>query len=264
MARPRWVLDTAGAKLIDDPAVDQHDVTSGARTPVAAFLLDVMRAARGAAETHPPAARTIAVPPWPLSVHRFLEQLTVAPDMNASSVRDVAEALMRRRSAVRRGWRTLTIVIPLLIPVLWAATTVLQTLLPTASMGRLPWYAAFAMGLTTLVTTLIGVATVALVGAVVFRGGVMRILGLELVTTEGRLASRWRVLARTALAWAPVLLLALITVLGPSIGNAGVSGLLLSLTPPRLLLMLIGAIVAIVNPARGIQDRLAGTWIVPR
>lgn len=239
-------------------------MTSGARTPVASFLLDVMRAARGSAETQAPAARTIAVPPWPWSVHRFLEQLTVAPDMNASSIKEILEALMRRRSAVTHGWRTLTIVIPLLIPVLWAATTVMQTLLPTASTGRLPWYAAFAMGLTTLVTTLIGVATVAVVDAVVFRGGVMRILGLKLVTPDGRLASPWRVLARTALAWAPVLLLALITIWGSSIGSARVSGLLLSLTPPCLLLMLVGAIVAIVNPARGIQDRLAGTWIVPR
>jgi hypothetical protein len=31
-----------------------------------------------------------------------------------------------------------------------------------------------------------------------------------------------------------------------------------------LLVLLVGAVVAIVSPARGIPDRLAGTWIVPR
>jgi uncharacterized RDD family membrane protein YckC len=144
---------------------------------------------------------------------------------------------------------------------------------------------------------------VALIDALAWRGGVMRLLGLELVTMDGRLASRRRVLARTALTWAPVLLLALITIwgiavaeikvsanislsagteraadprldfsspldagrtLGSSMRSGGVTGLLLWLTPPCLLLMLAGAIVAIISPARGIHDRLAGTWIVAR
>jgi len=37
-----------------------------------------------------------------------------------------------------------------------------------------------------------------------------------------------------------------------------------SLTRPCLLLMLVGAVVAIVTPARGIHDRFTNTWIVPR
>jgi hypothetical protein len=31
-----------------------------------------------------------------------------------------------------------------------------------------------------------------------------------------------------------------------------------------LLVQCVGAVVAILHPERGIQDRLAGTWIVPR
>ena len=31
-----------------------------------------------------------------------------------------------------------------------------------------------------------------------------------------------------------------------------------------LVVQCAGAIVAIAQPARGLQDRLAGTWIVPR
>jgi hypothetical protein len=33
---------------------------------------------------------------------------------------------------------------------------------------------------------------------------------------------------------------------------------------PCLLLLFAGAVIAIISPERGIQDRLAGTWIVPR
>jgi hypothetical protein len=40
-------------------------------------------------------------------------------------------------------------------------------------------------------------------------------------------------------------------------------GLVIGLTACFLLLLLAGAILAIVTPSRGIQDRLAGTWIVP-
>jgi hypothetical protein len=39
---------------------------------------------------------------------------------------------------------------------------------------------------------------------------------------------------------------------------------LMVLVATALLALLPGAIVALVNPSRGIQDRLAGTWIVPR
>ena len=33
---------------------------------------------------------------------------------------------------------------------------------------------------------------------------------------------------------------------------------------PAVCALLLGAVAAVVYPARGIQDRLAGTWIVPR
>jgi hypothetical protein len=125
---------------------------------------------------------------------------------------------------------------------------------PLAAMGL-----AFGAGLLAIV------ALFALVFAVAFRGGVMRALGLEIVTADGRPASRLRVLGRTAVTWMPVLAFAAV---GISRGALGIrltdrddvvvaSGL-------ALLPMLMGAVVAALRPERGIQDWLAGTWIVPR
>jgi uncharacterized RDD family membrane protein YckC len=122
-----------------------------------------------------------------------------------------------------------------------------------------------AMSLGSIAGLLAVVALFALVFAVAFRGGLMRILGLEIVTADGRPASRLRVLARTAVTWAPVIAFALVAL---SRGALGIrltdrddvvvaSGL-------ALLPTLVGAVIATLRPQRGIQDRLAGTWIVPR
>ena len=276
-----WILDGGGAKLVDDPAVDQIATIGRTNPPVASFLLDVVRAARGSAQTPAGGARSTAAPPWPLRVHQFLERLAAEPNMNASSIGGMLDAMMRQRSTVTRGWRTLSLVVPLLIPVLWASTNLMVTLVadsvtkasgPIAADVRIaPWFVPTVLSLIALVTALFYVAAVALADAVVCRGGVMRLLGLELVTTDGRPASRRRVFARTALTWAPVLLLALIAIWGIASGEirntvrqSRVTGVLVWLIPSCPLIMLAGAIIAIVNPVRGIQDRLAGTWIVPR
>ena len=102
----------------------------------------------------------------------------------------------------------------------------------------------------------------ALVTALVSRGSVLRLLGFEIVTADGLPASRGRVLARTAIAWSPIL--------GPSIVSTVNRGLpaavhwLMAVVAIALLLMLVGAVVAVVSPQRGLQDRLARTWLVPR
>jgi serine/threonine protein kinase len=119
----------------------------------------------------------------------------------------------------------------------------------------LPWYQAVH------VRTISGYAVfaiVALIVGVVFRGGLLRIFGLEIVTARGQPARRFRVLARAVLIWSPLLLVPWVTpVLGRILPD-------LAATPWWLLAMLGGAIAVAINPARGVQDRLAGTWVVPR
>ncbi len=53
--------------------------------------------------------------------------------------------------------------------------------------------------------TLTLVALSALVAALATRGVMLRLLGFDIVTADGRLAPRWRVLARAAIAWSPLL-----------------------------------------------------------
>jgi hypothetical protein len=125
-----------------------------------------------------------------------------------------------------------------------------------------------------LVLHLVHVALFSLLTALAFRGGLIHLYGLRIVTADGRVASRPRVFARTAVAWAPIVVLVILaipevdfSVTSSSVGFGGPS-----FTPTTiviasglaLLLLLAGAIVAVLHPERGIQDRLAGTWIVPR
>jgi hypothetical protein len=108
-------------------------------------------------------------------------------------------------------------------------------------------------------------ALFALAAGVAFRGGLLRILGLELVTANGQPASRLRVLVRTAFAWAPVLVLAPVSMTKAAVlvTTSGPIELIVAMGA-ALLAILAGAIVTLVHPARGIQDWLAGTWVVPR
>jgi eukaryotic-like serine/threonine-protein kinase len=109
---------------------------------------------------------------------------------------------------------------------------------------------------------LVKIALLALASAILARSALIRLLGFEVVTAGGP-ASRLRVTARTAIAWAAVL--------GPAAGFAAVSGdwfvtvaTHMWVVYVALLVQVAGATLAIVRPARGLQDRLAGTWIVPR
>ena len=388
-----WVLDTGGAKLIDDPAVDETDAALNANLPAAEFLLDIARTVRN------PAAQGW---PWPVRAHLFLEQLTVPPDMHAPSIVDTLEQLNRHQPAVTVGWRALALSVPLLLPLFWGVTFLIGTFVGSAMIkqeAQLPADVRIAAGLlrvldddargvrrlaprdreavelalatryragltdarlfteinlsrltsrhrtlanellrrppvngarpdtpasaaidrivkretapphplhasAVVLTSLIAltialvlVAATALTNALMFRGGIMRLLGLDLVTADGRLASRLRVFGRTLVAWAPVLLVGVLAMwaiaagevrLPPemrrasdpnvelssmrdasrsavsSVRRSALVDVMLWLTPLAVLVMTAGAIVAIVNPARGIQDRLARTWIVPR
>jgi uncharacterized RDD family membrane protein YckC len=88
-------------------------------------------------------------------------------------------------------------------------------------------------------------------------GPLLYLFGIAIQTEEGSKASRWRCLVRAFAAWSLLLLPWLVIVGGhESIGNK----LLLVLGP----LTAGGAVYSIIRPERGIQDRIAGTYLVPR
>jgi len=105
---------------------------------------------------------------------------------------------------------------------------------------------------------LIYVGLPAVVAALLFRGGVVLLIaGVTYVRKDGARASRLRLLWRAILTWGPLFPVFCVAVLA----------LAKHLTwQPWLALTLLGllATVSIALPVRGLQDRLAGTWPVPR
>ena len=103
----------------------------------------------------------------------------------------------------------------------------------------------------------------ALIASLLCRGGLaLRMAGITFVRRDGRRASRLRVFWRALVAWSPVglALAGFMFILGPPNAN-----------PPKELPFVLAcglfcglAILSVALPERGLPDRLAGTWPVPR
>ena len=111
---------------------------------------------------------------------------------------------------------------------------------------------------------ILGCLTLILASSLVCRGGaLLSMMGLALTTTAGKPASRSRCGLRSLVVWCgPCLLLGGALVLQRDPWMAGwESWLLFGLAVASVLAY---PIVAVLTPARGPHDRLAGTWIVPK
>ena len=101
------------------------------------------------------------------------------------------------------------------------------------------------------------------VGALVFGNGfTFRPCGAAIVNRKGQPISRIRALARAAIVWSPIVAIAFALKYGPEIQDASIGWIALELA--LLAIFVAAAGWAMARPSRGIQDRLAGTWIVPR
>jgi hypothetical protein len=140
-----------------------------------------------------------------------------------------------------------------------AATTAVKPFLPdkrdAESFVLKPWFALVVLG----VSLLIYVCLPALLAALTFRSGLVLLAGgLAVAQRDGARASRGRVLWRALVAWSPVLLAPLLlAVLTPLTGIASAATILAALW--------CGLTAwSLALPTRSLQDRLAGTWLVPR
>jgi uncharacterized RDD family membrane protein YckC len=122
-------------------------------------------------------------------------------------------------------------------------------------LNRQFWFPLAAM----TATLLMFVAIPAIIASVAFRGGlILRLAGVGFVRRDGTPASRLRLLWRTCVAWTPVL--AAIPCYGVITHYYG------QIAASVCVAVLLGclAFVSVLLPHRGLQDRLAGTWPVPR
>ena len=93
-------------------------------------------------------------------------------------------------------------------------------------------------------------------------GFTFRPFGAMLVNTRGKRASRIRAFWRAIVTWTPVVL-TLVLFLFES-NTHDIRAPVVALQCALMLGMAAAAVWAIVHPSRSIQDRLSGTWIVPR
>lgn len=112
-------------------------------------------------------------------------------------------------------------------------------------------------------SVLVGYSAVpALIAALLFRGGlVLRSLGVAVVRKDGTQASRWRIFWRGILAWAPFVGLTLVSFPGPWLAH-GAWGWLVPAAAFAICSVL--TVWSLWLPERSLQDRLAGTALVPR
>ena len=116
--------------------------------------------------------------------------------------------------------------------------------MPTTGAVRAVWFMAGP-----------GLVIISVIAAVLVRGApLLHILEIAIVNRDGSPVSRWRSLSRAAITWSPILLLPL------AFPILGVSGCLLLLVA----LGIAGALATLWTPQRALQDRVLGTWLVPR
>jgi hypothetical protein len=100
------------------------------------------------------------------------------------------------------------------------------------------------------------------VSSIAVPGGVAtRSIGLAVVTQDGKEIGRWRSLARTLIAWLPMLVSSLLM---PALISQGKAPAFLVSVGLALVAMIAGVVWTIAAADRGLQDRIAGTWVVPR
>ena len=121
------------------------------------------------------------------------------------------------------------------------------------------WLVAIASAAGSFVVTIF----FSVLGAVITGSGfTFRPFGAALVNARGQRASRLRALWRAAVVWTPICVTLIVVKLSPDPPNYRLDLLILQ---TALILSFAGtAAWAIAHPSRSLQDRLSGTWIVPR
>jgi hypothetical protein len=121
------------------------------------------------------------------------------------------------------------------------------------------WSVALASAVGSFVVTIVFSGLGALVTG---SGFTFRPLGAALVNRRGKRASRLRALWRAAVTWTPMVVTLIVLKRSPQPPAASVG--LLAVQTTLVALVAAAAVWAIDHPSRSLQDRLSGTWIVPR
>jgi uncharacterized RDD family membrane protein YckC len=137
------------------------------------------------------------------------------------------------------------------------ADTVLKKI--AGSLHFFDWKQRFFPFSMAFMTLIMYVCIPALVTALLFRGGLVLLTArISFVCKNGKPASRLRLLWRVFVTWSPILL-AMFFVVFPKTWLSPKTAVVAAVS-----LLSVLTIVSIALPERGLQDRLAGVWPVPR
>ncbi|HYN09672.1 MAG TPA: protein kinase [Vicinamibacterales bacterium] len=238
-----WITSAGRGKLLDFRApgllVGESPAKSFDTASAQQFLHAVAHRALGS-----------PVPPLPLSVTTLLgalERRAFGSLAEAATALDELKARPDRLTPSIRG-----MALALGVVVYQFTSDALGRLLANEVLPALPFARFGQVPLTVQTAGLVGCAALGLLWAFALRGGFwLRGFGIAVVTTDGAEVSRLRAVSRAAIVWCwvPAQLLA-----------TGYGGPLLGI----VVLRLGGLLYAAVHPERGLQDRIAGTYLVPR
>ncbi len=268
-----WVTD-ARATLLDWDA-DPHGDAAPSPT-VGRFLDDVARIGLG--QDAAPGEGTPQREALPLHAQAFLTELSAGRVATADDAVERLRALSTRRVTVTRARRGVHLVacaaaplaavaaflflVAVVLPILARSTDAAdaEQARALASSARLGWLSMLGVVLGVVAAS----ALAGLVSSLVVPGGfAFRLLDLAVVGPDGRAVTRARGISRAAIAWIPALASLGLFVWLPTAGAFAVEPRWL---PSLVLLALFvaGGLLALIDPRRGFQDRIAGTSLVPR
>ncbi len=290
-----WVTADGRAKLLDFPAPgsyarpDQPGREAVAEAPAAGggpsphlFLSQVVASALagrpGAAADSQSASVAVALP---LHARALLGEMQAG--LSPSLLADRLRPLLNMPAFVTRVRRLRVMVGCSVFPLAASMATVacgvalMQTRPEQPSNMPILSNPAVFIGVSAWPLVVLG-AIPSLVTALLFRGGlILRTYGLAAVKKDGTKASRLRVFWRNLIAWFPALLSGPLLALLMGVGGGLLEGTPLGRLPAGELICVLSAwnflsfmltaflvVWSALLPERGLQDRLAGTWLVPR
>jgi hypothetical protein len=208
-----------------------------------------------------------------LRVRTLLLSLRDAAFASPGALLEAASATLAEPAAYLRTRRGGQIAVSAIFPLLTTISAVVGVIwigrnraaMPDAAEAAnlLTWAGLWVIAMASAAGTSMVTVFLSMLGAIVTGSGfTFRPLGAALVNTRGQRASRVRALWRSIVTWAPMCALMIAVKLSPKPPDYRVGLVLVQVA--LMAVVAAGIAWAVHRPSRSIQDRLSGTWIVPR
>jgi eukaryotic-like serine/threonine-protein kinase len=259
-----WRRSEAALSRIDG---DAPDLASAQRLLYGVAVAALLGVTVEEAMKRPPDA------PLPLNARALLLSLREAKFASAGAMLDAVSAALATPAVLPRERRGAQIAASAALPILMAIVAVVSIVwvsrnratMPDASeaFGLATWTGLWTVALASAAGSFVMIVFFSALGALITGSGfTFRPAGAALVNRRGQRASRLRALWRAALTWTPICVTVIVLKLSPDPPAYRLS--LLALQTALMALTAGAAAWELYRPSRSIQDRLSGTWIVPR